>query len=201
MPAVENPPKHTSDEHSRKRQRTSLGQQDPPHHSLRSACNSPPLFRPSAHRLEPPALPASPAPVLVPEEAASGDTERKRDIIDFWRREGSWPKKYFKQDDYTREYFEKDMDSTTRLQRLYEGYDPAARRLFVKRASLSRKRSGSNSSTLTSMPPPSMPPPWTIMTPSDQRPREEKSAPYWGTRYPSVLRAMDSYMHIIRYYG
>ncbi|KAK3957003.1 hypothetical protein QBC32DRAFT_394188 [Pseudoneurospora amorphoporcata] len=167
LPAVANPPKHTSDERSRKRQRTSLGEQDPPHHSLRSAGNSPPLFRPSAHRLEPPALPASPAPVPAPEEAA--------------RR-------------LYQEIFGKEMDSTTRLQRLYEGYDPAARRLFVKRASLSRKRSGSNSSTSTSLPPPSIPSPYTTMTPSDQRPREEKSAPYRGTRYPSVLQAMGSYM-------
>ncbi|KAK1780843.1 hypothetical protein QBC45DRAFT_96342 [Copromyces sp. CBS 386.78] len=194
LPAVANPPKHTSDEHSRKRQRTSRRQQDPPRHSLRSARNFPPLFRPSAHRLEPPALPASPAPVPVPEEAASDDNEKMPDIIDFWRREGSWPKKYFEQDDYTRKYLAKEMDSTTRLQRLYQGYDPAAKRLFVKRASLSRKRSRSNSSTSTSMPPPAMPSLCTSMTPSDQRPREEKSAPYRDTRYLSVLQAMGSYM-------
>ncbi|KAK3398746.1 hypothetical protein B0T20DRAFT_411910 [Sordaria brevicollis] len=199
LPAGTDPLEHTSDEHHRKRRRTSLEQQDPPHHSLRSAGNSPPLSTASAHHLEPPALPASPAPVQVPEEAASSNTKDQRYIIDYWRREGSWPKTYFKQDDYTRKHFEKEpeedrwlkeMDPATRL--LFDRYDPAARLLFVKRkvpAILNRKRSRSNSSTSTSMPPPSI-----TMTPSDQRPREEKSAPYRGAQYPSVLRVMGSYM-------
>ncbi|KAK3343184.1 hypothetical protein B0H65DRAFT_242504 [Neurospora tetraspora] len=187
LPAVADPLEHTSDEHSRKRRRTSLGQQDPPHHSPRFAGNSPPLSRPSAHRLEPPALPASLAPVPVP---ADGDTEERRDIIDFWRKEGSWPKKYFEQDDYTRNHFEKELDPTTRLQMLlFERYDPAARRLFVKKASLSVELLDPDRLRLTSMPPPS-----TIMTPSDQRPREEKSAPYWSVQYQFVLEAMGSYM-------
>ncbi|KAK3492149.1 uncharacterized protein B0T23DRAFT_412299 [Neurospora hispaniola] len=170
--AVADPLKHTSDEHSRKRRRTSPDQQDPSNHSLRPAGNSPPLSKP----LEPPALPNLPvSPALVP------------------RREGSWPKKYFEQDDYTRKDFDKLMDSTTRVQALlFPCYDPVARLRFAERdasASLSRKRSGSNSSTSTSMPPPS-----TTMASSDWRPREEKSAPYRSVQYESALEANGSYM-------
>ncbi|KAL0467563.1 hypothetical protein QR685DRAFT_546897 [Neurospora intermedia] len=151
-----------------------------PHHSLRSARNSPPLPRP----LESPAvpdLPVSPAPAPVPEEAAIGDTDERQYIIDYWRREGSWPRKYFEQDDYTRKDFDKLMDSTTKVQSLlFPCYDPVARLRFAEKdapAYLSRKRSGSNGSTPTSMPPPSMPSPSTTMASSDWRPREEKSAP------------------------
>ncbi|KAK3503320.1 hypothetical protein B0T13DRAFT_493149 [Neurospora crassa] len=61
--AVADPLEHTSDEHSRKRRRTSPDRQDPSNHSLRPAGNSPPLSKP----LEPPALPNLPvSPALVP---------------------------------------------------------------------------------------------------------------------------------------
>ncbi|EAA27880.3 hypothetical protein GE21DRAFT_9475 [Neurospora crassa] len=197
LPAVADPPKHTSDEHTRKRRRTSLDQQDPSHPSLRSARNSPPIARP----LEPPAvpnLPVSPAPAPVPEEATSGDTDERQYIIDYWRREGSWPRKYFEQDDYTRKDFDKLMDSTTRVQTLlFSCYDPVARLRFAEKdapPSLSRKRSGSNSSTPTSMPPPSTPSPSTTMASSEWRPREEKSAPYRSVQYQSVLETKGSYM-------
>ncbi|KAB5572275.1 hypothetical protein GE09DRAFT_1098838 [Coniochaeta sp. 2T2.1] len=149
---VADPLKDTSDEHSRKRRRTSLGQQ----------------------------------------EAASGDIEDWRDIIDYWRREGSWPKKYFEQDDYTRKDFEKESEEDTWLKEM-ERYDPTVRLLFAKKkasTSLSRKRSGSNSSTTPSQDTISA----RSMTPSDQKPREEKSAPYRNAQYPLLLQTKGSYM-------
>ncbi|KAB5526493.1 hypothetical protein GE09DRAFT_1151599, partial [Coniochaeta sp. 2T2.1] len=149
---VADPLKDTSDEHSRKRRRTSLGQQ----------------------------------------EAASGDIEDWRDIIDYWRREGSWPKKYFEQDDYTRKDFEKESEEDSWLKEM-ERYDPTVRLLFAKKkasTSLSRKRSGSNSSTTPSQDTISA----RSMTPSDQKPREEKSAPYRNAQYPLLLQTKGSYM-------
>lgn len=190
MPAIIDPLENTSNEHSRKRRRTSLREQDPAHHSLRSACNSLPLSKPSAHRLDAPALPASPAPAPVLEEAACDAINERRYIIDYWMRKGSWPKKYFEQDQSTGNDFENLMDSTTRAQCLaFASYDPDGRLLFSEKApaALSRKRSGSNSSTPSFMLPPSMPPPSMSMTPNDQRLREEKSAPSSSSQYQSEL--------------
>ncbi|KAI0520690.1 hypothetical protein F5B22DRAFT_47454 [Xylaria bambusicola] len=149
--AVEDLLEHTSDESSRKRPRTSLGQQ----------------------------------------EAASGDTEDWRDIIDFWRREGYWPKKYFEQDDYIRKDFEKESEDSWLKE--MERYDPTVRLLFAKKkapTSLRRKRSGSNSSTTPSQDTI----PASSMTPSDQKPREEKSAPYRDAKYILVLKTQGVFM-------
>ncbi|RYC61999.1 hypothetical protein CHU98_g4217 [Xylaria longipes] len=73
--------------------------------------------------------------------------------VDFWTREGHWP----------RQYLEPDMDR--------QG-------VLARRRSSSRKRSNSASST-----------------PSDQKPREEKSAPYRDPRYTTLLATKGSFMH------
>ena len=75
----------------------------------------------------------------------------RRDPIDFWAREGQWP----------REYFELDMEH-----------------ILARKKSLGRKRSNSATST----------------TPSDQKPREEKSAPYRDSRYETLLETKGSFM-------
>src|SRR5207253_8516574 len=100
-------------------------------------------------------------------------TEDWRDITDFWRRKGCWPKKYFEQDEMER-------------------YDPI-RLLFAKKkapTALSRKRSGSNSSTTSSRDTI----PASSMTPSDQKPREEKTAPYRDAKYILVLKTKAVFM-------
>ncbi|KAL7926602.1 hypothetical protein ACQKWADRAFT_318431 [Trichoderma austrokoningii] len=103
------------------------------------------------------------------QEAAGGDTEDWRYVIDFWRREGHWPKKYFEQDDYARRIFEKEKKPPT---------------------SLRRKRSRSSSSTTPSQDTISA----SSMTPSDQKPREDKSVPYRHSKYILVLKTKGVFM-------
>ncbi|KAG8407779.1 hypothetical protein J3459_018372 [Metarhizium acridum] len=82
------------------------------------------------------------------------DTREPFNPIEFWAREGKWP----------REYFESKMEHLL------------ARKKSLP--SLSRKRSNSATST----------------TPSDQKPREEKSAPYRDPRYKTLLASKGSFM-------
>ncbi|KAK4143597.1 uncharacterized protein C8A04DRAFT_37384 [Dichotomopilus funicola] len=77
---------------------------------------------------------------------------RKLGPIDFWAREGHWP----------REYFELDMEH------------------ILERQSLLAPRRRSSSAT--------------SITPSDQRPREEKSAPYRDPCYEIILGTKGSFM-------
>ncbi|PSR79546.1 hypothetical protein BD289DRAFT_485501 [Coniella lustricola] len=87
----------------------------------------------------------------APSEEAADDIEDDwHEALDFWIRQGRWPRKYF--------------DACLNMNHL----------LARKRSSpsLGRKRSSSASS----------------VTPSDQRPREEKSAPYRDTRYELLLK-------------
>ncbi|KXL42193.1 MAG: hypothetical protein FE78DRAFT_154934, partial [Acidomyces sp. 'richmondensis'] len=85
--------------------------------------------------------------------------------IDYWRRQQTWPKKYFEPDN--------------KMSHLL------ARRKSTP--SLRRKRSEPGSLTASST------------TPSDQKPREEKSAPYQDARYEILLETKGSYMG--RYVG
>jgi hypothetical protein len=98
--------------------------------------------------------------------------ENEIDPIDHWRREGTWPKEYFERDDQTREYFNRDLEEESWLR---EYWLPNMERL----SSLRGKQS-----TLTSNP----------ITPSDRKPREEKSAPYSNPFYETVLKTKGSYM-------
>ncbi|KAL8767365.1 MAG: hypothetical protein Q9209_006128 [Squamulea sp. 1 TL-2023] len=90
----------------------------------------------------------------------------KKTNISHWAEEGTWPKEYYKQEI---------MQATLPPQPLYP---LLARQKSV--ASLRRKRSGS--STVTSD--------YTLVTPSDQRPREEKHAPYRNVNYPLLLETL-----------
>ncbi|KAK2606301.1 hypothetical protein QQS21_003349 [Conoideocrella luteorostrata] len=75
-------------------------------------------------------------------------------LVDVWRKTGSWPKEYF---------------------------NPVMEHLLARKkslSSLSRKRSNSAASS----------------TPSDQRPREEKSAPYRDQRYETLLETKYSFL-------
>ncbi|KPM42262.1 hypothetical protein AK830_g4296 [Neonectria ditissima] len=87
-------------------------------------------------------------------EVDSGGDRCPIDPIDFWTRQGQWP----------REYFDFDMEH----------------RLARKRSTSSLPRKRSNSATST--------------TPSDQKPREEKSAQYRDPRYETLLATKGTYM-------
>ncbi|KAI0867629.1 hypothetical protein GGS24DRAFT_270800 [Hypoxylon argillaceum] len=78
---------------------------------------------------------------------AAADNIDPQNPIDFWTREGHWP----------RQYFESDIEH---------------------QIILARKRSNSGTSS----------------TPSDQKPREEKSAPYQDPRYKTLLAAKGGFM-------
>ncbi|KAK3311413.1 uncharacterized protein B0T15DRAFT_74625 [Chaetomium strumarium] len=117
-------------------------------------------------------------------QEAGDDTEDWRNIIDFWRKEGSWPKNYFEPDDSTRKDFERESEDSWLKE--MERHNPIVKLLFAKTTSLRRKRSGSDSSTTASR----------DTTPSDQRTREEKNAPYRNSRYPLLLQTKGSYMSI-----
>lgn len=101
-------------------------------------------------------------------------------MIDFWSKEGCWPGEYFEQDDNTREDFEKDSEEDSWLKEM-ERYDPTLRLLFAKQkapTSISRRQSRSNGST----------------TPSDKKPRGDKSTPYRDAKYTLVLEAKGIFM-------
>ncbi|KAJ2989589.1 hypothetical protein NUW58_g3393 [Xylaria curta] len=86
--------------------------------------------------------------------ADNSDPNKPTNPIDFWRREGYWP----------REYLDDDMEHALARKRSLP--------------SLRRKRSDSATST----------------TPSDQKPREEKSAQYRDPRYEALLATKGSFM-------
>ena len=88
-------------------------------------------------------------------------------------------KEYFEQDDSTRNTFKESGEDSWLKQ--MERCDPNFRLLFAKKkalTSLSRKRSRSDSSTNPS----------SSVTPSDQKPREEKIVPYRDVRYALALQ-------------
>ncbi|KAF1357401.1 hypothetical protein EJ07DRAFT_128592 [Lizonia empirigonia] len=100
----------------------------------------------------------------LPQQHASATrpTETQFASIDYWRREGYWPKE-------PKQTLKPDTMS----------------HLLVRKGStrsLRRKRSESDSLVASST------------TPSDQKPREEKSAPYQNPRYKTLLETKGSYM-------
>lgn len=93
-------------------------------------------------------------------DAASSVSKNKTSTIDYWRREGRWPKQCFRQ--------EYDMELL----------------LAPRRSSSSLRREEFDAGSMTPR----------SITPSDQRPREEKSAPYKDPRYPTLLETKGSFM-------
>jgi len=47
---------------------------------------------------------------LLNEEGSQHPSGSKVDPIDYWTKEGSWPKAYFEQDEQIREYFNRDIE-------------------------------------------------------------------------------------------
>ncbi|KAF2191729.1 hypothetical protein K469DRAFT_341284 [Zopfia rhizophila CBS 207.26] len=124
-------------------------------------------------------------PRTHPEEA-SGVRAASRAIdeinpIDYWRKEGSWPKEYFEQDDQTRAYLTRDLEEESWLEKYWV---PNMDRLLARKkssSSLRRIQSESGSSAPSST------------TPSE-KPREEKSSPYNHVRYEVLLSTKSVFM-------
>ncbi|EDN03756.1 conserved hypothetical protein [Histoplasma mississippiense (nom. inval.)] len=93
------------------------------------------------------------------QESASKGCEHNINPIDYWRKEGIWPK----------QYFERGSNMSHLLAR--------------KKSTSSLRRKPSEASSVASS-----------TTPSDQKPREEKSAPYGNARYRTLLETKGSFM-------
>jgi len=130
---------------------------------------------PDQTRKRPRASPTRPAGSTLSEPAAStGAAQDETDPIAHWAKEGRWPRRFCEPEESP----EPDLA-------MEENY------LARKRPSsvLSRKRSNSATSTMPSEKSASR-----SKTPSDQKPREEKSAPYRDQRYETLLETKGSLM-------
>ena len=105
----------------------------------------------------------------------------KVDPIDYWRKEGAWPKVYFEQDDQTREYLNRDLEEESWLRKYWM---PNMEHVLAKKKSSSSLRGKQSESGAVA---PSF-------TPSDQKPREEKSTPYKEPRYETLLKTKGSFL-------
>ena len=122
------------------------------------------------------------------EEGTSGVEGARRatkemDPIEYWRKEGSWPKGYFEPDDQTREYLNRDLDEERWLKKYWI---PEMEHLLARKKSsstLRRIRSQSGSSTPDNT------------TLSDRKSREEKSCGYKDSRYGTLLSTNGSFMN------
>ncbi|MCJ1345742.1 hypothetical protein MMC31_003951 [Peltigera leucophlebia] len=105
------------------------------------------------------------------------------DPIKHWIQKGTWPKKYSEQDRQFRNGFKQD----TWLEKYSKQEGNMSHLLARKKSSVSlcRKRSISSSDAAETTIP---------CTPSDQKPREEKSTPYNDVRYEILLQSKGSYM-------
>ncbi|KAK0264025.1 hypothetical protein LTR91_022791 [Friedmanniomyces endolithicus] len=93
-------------------------------------------------------------------EQSRGAGGGKGNPIDYWRKEGRWPKEYF------------------------EGQSNMSHLLARKKSSSSLRRKQSEGGSVAS----------SGTTPSDQQPREVKSAPYKDHRYETLLETKGSFM-------
>jgi len=116
------------------------------------------------------------------EEGSHTVSAYKVDPIDYWRREGTWPKECFEQDDQTREYFNRDLEEESWFKKYWL---PNMEHVLARKKSSSSLR-GKQSESGAVAP--------SSTTPSDQKPREEKSTPYKDARYETVLKTKGSYM-------
>ncbi|KAK4899308.1 hypothetical protein LTR49_027680 [Elasticomyces elasticus] len=93
-------------------------------------------------------------------EQSRGAGGGKGNPVDYWRKEGRWPKEYF------------------------EGQSIMSNLLARKKSSSSLRRKQSEGGSVAS----------SRTTPSDQQPREVKSAPYKDQRYETLLETKGSFM-------
>lgn len=105
----------------------------------------------------------------------------KVDPVDYWTKEGTWPKEYFEPNDQTREYFNRDLEEESWLKKYWI---PEMEHLLARKKSSSslRKQSEPSFSTPKST------------TPSDQRPMEQNRISYNDARYEAFLATKGSFM-------
>jgi len=126
------------------------------------------------------------------QEAASDTSENGPDPLLYWIQTGRWRKEYFEQDSQVREDFERgkspeEFEQRDWLQehflkesfRPMHGFHPLQYLFARKKSSASLRRKNSQS---------------TLQTPSDQLPREVKSAQYRNPDYTLELETKGSYM-------
>lgn len=116
------------------------------------------------------------------EEGSHAPSGSKIDPIDYWRREGTWPKVYFEQDDQTREYFNRDLEEESWFRKYWL---PNMEHVLARKKSSSSLR-GKQSESGAVAP--------SSTTPSDQKPREEKNAQYARPSYTTILATKGSFM-------
>ncbi|KAI9779203.1 MAG: hypothetical protein M1816_003643 [Peltula sp. TS41687] len=139
------------------------------------------------------AAPARPEDKTTSVEGASTAIE-EIDPIDYWRKEGSWPKKYFEQDGDTQAYLTRDLDEESWIENFLipnreymehmkrigpEGKEGVEhmRALLARPKPPTLRRNQSSSGSLAQ----------NTTTPSDQKPRETKSVEYTELRYEMEL--------------
>ncbi|MCJ1422333.1 hypothetical protein MMC29_000213 [Sticta canariensis] len=126
-------------------------------------------------------------------QGATGDTnENSPDPLQYWIQTGRWCKEYFEQDSQVRDDFERgkspeELEQRDWLQEHYarqpfipmHGFHPLQHWFARKKSSASLRRKNSQS---------------TLQTPSDQLPREIKSAQYRNPEYQIELERKGSFM-------
>ena len=121
----------------------------------------------------------------VGQETASSVADNKFDPIDYWRKEGHWPKGLFGQDSQTQ--IDLEQDSGTAESERDDAFHEQFKRVNMtghyllarKKSSASLRQQSSESNPTTS---------------SDQQPREAKSAPYANPSYATILATKGSFM-------
>lgn len=116
----------------------------------------------------------------VDQETFSGLGANQVGPIGYWAREGHWPEEYFRESDQTR----KDLERDSWFERYWEEQSNMSHMLAKKKSSssLRGKRREAGSATPSST------------TPSDEKQREAKSAPYRDPRYKVLLSTLGSFM-------
>jgi hypothetical protein len=113
---------------------------------------------------------------------AKSSSGEDRKPIKYWSEHKRWPKEYFEQDDQTRDYLKRDIEAESWCKKYWQ---PDMSHLLARKksaTSLARKKSDVSSVTPSST------------TPSDEKPREAKSAPYLRTSYATILASKGSFM-------
>lgn len=118
------------------------------------------------------------------QEATSGINDNKINPIDYWRENGRWPEGYFKQDDQTRKDFGKNFEKDSWYEKYWIPEMDMNHLLARKKSSSSLRGKQSETSSVTP----------SSTTPSDEKPRAVKSAPYQDPRYKTILATKGSFM-------
>ena len=112
--------------------------------------------------------------------AISITNEEDRSPVRYWSRHGRWPEEYFKEDEQTWEYLNRDLEEES----WFEKYGrPNISHLLARKRSLVQKKSDTSSRPLSST------------TPSDEKPRDAKSALYARPAYATILGTKGSFMN------